>query len=49
MEDIDLEKEFVQRERSAALRDLGFNEKCMAYHGKHHWIHNACGKIVQVG
>ena len=34
MEDIDLEKEFVQRERSAALRDLGFNEKCMAYHGK---------------
>jgi hypothetical protein len=31
--DIDLEKEFIPREQSAALRDLGFNEKCMAYHG----------------
>lgn len=32
--DIELEKEFVPRKQAAALRDLGFDEKCMAYHGR---------------
>jgi hypothetical protein len=32
--EIELEKEFVPREQAIALRDLGFDEKCMAYHGK---------------
>ena len=32
--EIELEKEFVPREQATALRDLGFNAKCMAYHGK---------------
>ncbi len=32
--EIEMEKEFVPREQAAALMDLGFNDKCMAYHGK---------------
>ena len=41
-----MEKEFIPYEQALALKELGFNEPCFAYHRKDKGIHGFCRKDV---